>query len=109
VRPCTTGLVDLVDLGPTSDFIGYLLVSARVPQWLVRLSRRVRRIIVHSIDLDLRDGPSKPGFIPPSTKGAEADDEFHSRLSIDSNTIAYKKQVHSSNHNATCFKYSRNG
>jgi hypothetical protein len=71
--------------------------------------RYLETIIVHSIDLDLGGGSSEPAFIPPSAKGAEADDEFHSRLFIDSNAIACKKQVHSSNHNATCFKYGQKG
>lgn len=65
-------------------------------------------IIVHSIHLDLQNDPGEPAFLPPSAKGAEADDEFHSRLSIDGNAVACKKQIHSSNHNATCFKYNRN-
>jgi hypothetical protein len=72
--------------------------------------RYLESVIVHSIDLDINGGPNvEPAFIPPSTKGAEADDEFHSRLSVDSNSIACKKQVHSSNHNSTCFKYSQKG
>ncbi|KAH7305355.1 hypothetical protein BKA65DRAFT_415803 [Rhexocercosporidium sp. MPI-PUGE-AT-0058] len=45
--------------------------------------------------------------MPPSTKVLETDAEFHVRLSTDSYAVASKKQLHSSNHNATCFKYSR--
>jgi hypothetical protein len=72
--------------------------------------RYLQSIIVHGIDLDVHGGPNvEPAFIPPSIKGAEADDEFHSRLSTDSNAVACKKQVHSSNHNVTCFKYSQKG
>lgn len=40
----------------------------------------------------------------PDDGNPETDDEFHVRLSIDSNNVAYKKQVHSSNHNAACFE-----
>jgi len=49
------------------------------------------------------------GVMPPSTESPETDDEFHARLCTDSNAVACKKQVHSSNHNATCFKYSHRG
>jgi len=76
----------------------------------LRMVRYIESVVVHSIDLDGTSGPNvEPAFAPPSAKGAEADDEFHSRLSVDSNSIAYRKQVHSSNHNATCFKYSQKG
>ena len=71
--------------------------------------RYLESTIVHSIDLDFENGSSEPAFIPPPTKGAESDVEFYSKLSIDSNAIACKKQVHSSNHNATCLKYSQKG
>jgi hypothetical protein len=66
-------------------------------------------IIVYSIDLDLRDSPSEPAFILPSTKGAEADNKFCSRLYIDSNIIASKKYVYLLNYNITYFKYSQKG
>jgi hypothetical protein len=74
-----------------------------------RMIRYLESIIVHSIDSDVEGVPNEPAFIPPSARTAETDDEFHSRLSADSNAIACKKQVHSSNHNATCFKYSQKG
>ncbi|PVH69294.1 hypothetical protein DL98DRAFT_505961, partial [Cadophora sp. DSE1049] len=74
-----------------------------------RMIRYLESVIVHGIDLDVEGGPNEPAFVPPSTCTAETDDEFHSRLSADSNAIACKKQVHSSNHNATCFKYSQKG
>jgi hypothetical protein len=73
-----------------------------------RMIHYLESIIVHSIYLDLQNDPGEPAFLLPSAKGAEADDEFHSRLSIDGNTVACKKQIHLLNHNATCFKYSRN-
>jgi hypothetical protein len=69
--------------------------------------RYLETVIVQGINLDVEGGPNEPPFIPPCTRGAETDDEFHSRLSTDSNAIACEKQVHSSNHNATCFKYSQ--
>lgn len=73
-----------------------------------RMIHYLESIIVHSIHLDLQNDPGEPAFLPPSAKGAEADDKFYPRLSIDGNAVACKKQIYSSNHNATCFKYSRN-
>jgi hypothetical protein len=43
---------------------------------------------------------------PPSAKDFETDEDFRVRLFADSNAVAHKKQMHSSNHTATCFKYS---
>src|SRR6266516_7352760 len=75
-----------------------------------RMIRYLETVIVQSIDLDIDSRPNvEPGIVPPSAKNAETDHEFHVKLSIDSNAVACKKQVHSSNHNATCFKYSRRG
>ena len=47
--------------------------------------------------------------IPPSTKGLETNYKFYTKLSINNNTIASKKQIHLPNHNATCFKYHQKG
>ena len=106
------GMLHLHALVWLTGNLGFGTLRARVlrdKSFASRMIRYLESIIMHSIDLDLRDGPSELAFIPPSSKGAEADDEFHSRLYIDSNAIASKKQVHSSNHNATCFKYSQKG
>jgi hypothetical protein len=54
--------------------------------------RYLENIIVYSIDLDLKDNPCELTFILPSAKGAEADNEFYSRLSIDSYTVACKNK-----------------
>lgn len=71
--------------------------------------RYLESVIIQSIDLDVDGSPYvEPAFLPPSIKGAETDHEFHSRLFTDSNTIACNKRLYSSNHNATCFKYSQN-
>jgi len=75
-----------------------------------RMIRYLETIIVQSIDLGVDGRPTvEPGIVPPSAKTPETDDEFHIKLSIDSNAVACKRQIHSSNHNATCFKYSRKG
>lgn len=85
-------------------YLGFSTLRSRVLQhrsFASRMIRYLESIIVHSVDLDIGDGPSELAFIPPSAKKAGTDNEFHSRLSIDSNAVAFKKQVHSSNHNAT--------
>jgi hypothetical protein len=75
-----------------------------------RMIRYVESIIVQSLDLDVDSRTIvEPEVMPPSTKVRETDDEFHVRLSADNYAVASKKQLHSSNHNATCFKYSQKG
>jgi hypothetical protein len=55
-------------------------------------------VIVQSIDV---------GVMPPSTKSPETDGEFLARLCTNSIAVACKKQVYSSNHHASRFRYSR--
>ena len=43
--------------------------------------------------------------MPPSANNAESDSDFLLKLSHDSMCVARKKQMHSTNHSATCFKY----
>jgi hypothetical protein len=71
-----------------------------------RMIRYLEIVIVQSIDLGV-DGCTaiEPEIMHPFSKSAETDNEFYARLRTDSNAVAYKKQIHSSNHNATCFKY----
>ncbi|CZR52918.1 uncharacterized protein PAC_02795 [Phialocephala subalpina] len=73
-----------------------------------RMIHYLEAVIMQSIDLDITDhsGPSATD-VPPSTKSSETDHEFH--VSTDSNAVACKKQIHSRNHNATCFKYRQKG
>ena len=51
------------------------------------------------------EGSDVVGDEAPSALGSETDQEFMLKLERDSNAIATKTQLHSSNHNATCFKY----
>lgn len=39
----------------------------------------------------------------------DSDSEFNIKLSYNSNYVAHKKQVHSKQHSATCFKYRPRG
>ena len=56
-------------------------------------------------DVDDRSLPT----LGPSAKEPETDAAFGSRLLQDANAVASQRQVHSQSHNATCFKYARDG
>src|SRR5436190_4886377 len=73
-----------------------------------KMMHYLESIIVQSIDSDssLDIGPTD---LPPSSKCQESNNEFHVKLSADSNSVACKNQVHSKSHNATCFKYHQKG
>src|SRR2546423_1553450 len=72
--------------------------------------RDLESIIVHSINSENDSIPeSGPANTPPSSKDPGSDDEYHQRLTADSNAVAGKTQIHSSNHTATCFKYRQRG
>lgn len=69
-------------------------------------------IISQSLHDNARDDPESnlPGEPSYTDKvfhhdPEESDAEFMSRLALDSNTVACKKQLHSKTHLATCFKY----
>ena len=67
-------------------------------------------IILQSIDSSINENTEIGlGCAPPSSKDQESDYEFYIRLAADSNAVASKAQVHSSKHNATCFKYHQKG
>ena len=71
-----------------------------------RLIRYLESIIVQSLNSEVDSNTeSEPAKIAPSPEGPNSDDEFHQRLAADSNAVACKTQIHSSNHTATCFKY----
>ena len=106
------GILHLHALVWLSGNLGFSTLRDRVLQdesFASRMIYYLESIIMYSIDLGLENDPSEPAFVPPSANGAETDDEFYSRLSVDSNAVSCKKQIYLSNHNGTCFKYSRNG
>ena len=75
-----------------------------------RMIQYLESIIVQSIDSSINENTEiGPGCAPPSSKEQESDYEFYMRLAADSNAVASKAQVHSSKHNATCFKYRQKG
>ncbi|KAH6664042.1 hypothetical protein B0J14DRAFT_569991 [Halenospora varia] len=100
---CDTGEEDTSDPEKSIPALTRLLDKARMIRYL-------ESIIVQSLDLDIDSRTNvEPEVMPPSTKVPETDDEFHVRLFTDSYAVASKKQLHSSNHNATCFKYNQKG
>jgi hypothetical protein len=75
-----------------------------------RMIRYLESIITQGIDESVPHDPAVDlPIMPPSAKHPESDDDFHLRLSHDSNCVARKMQVHSRNHLATCFKYRQTG
>lgn len=72
--------------------------------------RYLESIITQGVDESIPHDPEvNLPTTPPSAKGFESDDDFHLRLSHDSNCVARRMQVHSRNHLATCFKYQQTG
>jgi hypothetical protein len=72
--------------------------------------RYLETVIVQSIDLGVNGCATiEPEIMPPSSKNAETNDDFYAKLYTNSNAVACKRQVHSSSHNATCFKYHQRG
>jgi hypothetical protein len=64
-------------------------------------------IIKCSVNLaadDLDD--QRENMVPPSAKETESDSSFTTSLLSDANAIASKRQMHTSSHMRTCFKYS---
>lgn len=79
-------------------------------EFSARLIRYLERIIIQSIDQAIQDdAETNPPSNPPSAKESESDDSFLTRLHYDSNAVARKKQMHSRQHLATCFKYRQSG
>lgn len=75
-----------------------------------RIIRYLESIITQGVDESIPHDPEvNLPTVPPSAKDVESDDDFHLRLSHDSNCVARKMQVHSRNHLATCFKYRQTG
>ncbi|OKO94694.1 ATP-dependent DNA helicase pfh1 [Penicillium subrubescens] len=73
-----------------------------------RMIRYLESIITQGVDESILHDPEvNLPSISPSATDNESDNDFHLRLSIDSNCVARKMQVHSKNHLATCFKYRK--
>ncbi|KAL6405631.1 hypothetical protein AUP68_11392, partial [Ilyonectria robusta] len=87
----------------------------RMPQshgleFSARMIRYLESTIMQGVDESIPLDPevSLPS-VAPSTKELESDDDYHLKLSHDSNSVAGRKQLHSRNHLSTCFKYRQTG
>jgi hypothetical protein len=80
------------------------------PVFAGRMIRYLSSVIKCSIETftgDLGDVPAPT--LTPSARDPESDSAFGTRLHRDANAVAFKRQMHSENHNATCFKYAKPG
>lgn len=79
-------------------------------EFAARMIRYLESIITQGVDVSIPHDPEvNLPSMPPSATDFESDDDFHLRLSHDSNCVARKMQVHSKHHLATCFKYRQTG
>jgi hypothetical protein len=70
---------------------------------MIQYLESVVRHSIHCIDPD--DPEMSISRTTPSANGPELDTEFLQKLSQDANHVASLKQLHSTRHSATCFKY----
>ena len=74
-----------------------------------RMMQYLDSIIVESISTNNDETEAALANVPPSSRREEPDQEFDIKLTADSHAVARKVQLHSPNHNATCFKYKQKG
>lgn len=100
----------LVWLAGNLEFINLKDRLQNDPIFATRMIRYLDSIIKCSVDLAAENLEAQRAQLqPPSAKDPETDEAFISRLHCDSNAVASKRQMHSKNHNRTCFKYAKNG
>ena len=75
------------------------------PGFADRLISFLESALTTAIDNALADDESLLFQSPTHLSTDRSDEDFYHDLLIDSETVASKTQIHSSNHNATCFKY----
>jgi hypothetical protein len=107
------GMLHLHGLARAKGNLAFTSLRARLLQdsdFAARMIRYLESIIMQDIDESIQHDPkvNLPNM-PPSAKDLESDDDFHLRLSHDSNCVARRTQVHYNRHLATCFKYRQTG
>ena len=75
------------------------------PGFADRLISFLESVLTNAIDNAIVDNESSLFQSAPHFSPDRSDEDFYHDLLIDSQTVASKTQIHSSNHNATCFKY----
>src|SRR5579871_2826950 len=94
-----TGNVDFFDLREK------MLNNAGFAQQMIEY---LESIILEHIDACNSDDSPDPMSVP-STQNYETDEAYVNALRKYGNAVASKRQIHSENHNSTCFKYSKRG
>jgi Helitron helicase-like domain at N-terminus len=78
------------------------------PEFASQMIDYLDSVIFERIDPDPRDDKTDQMSIP-STSDFENDREYVDALHSYGNAVASKRQIHSKNHNSTCFKYCKKG
>jgi Helitron helicase-like domain at N-terminus/PIF1-like helicase len=78
------------------------------PDFAQRMTEYLDAIISECIATVEKDGVAEPASLP-STSQFDTDEAYVDALWTYGNAVASKRQLHSRNHNSTCFKYSKKG
>jgi len=98
----------LVWLAGNLDFFNLREKMLNDPNFAHQMIDYLESIILERIDPC--EGDDRPDQISlPSTRDFNTDQDYVDALYSYSNAIASKRQMHSKNHNSTCFKYAKKG
>jgi hypothetical protein len=98
----------LVWLAGNLDFFDLRGKMLNDPEFARQMIEYLESIILEHIDA--RDDDDSPDLTSvPSALDGETDEAYANALRKYGNAVASKRQIHSQNHNSTCFKYSKKG
>ena len=98
----------LVWLTGNLDFFNLRTKMLKDPEFARRMISYLDSVISERIDPRESDDRSNESSVP-STRHFETDQGYVNALHEYGNAVASKRQVHSQNHNSTCYKYSKKG
>ena len=98
----------LVWLAGNLDFLGLRGKMLQDADFARRMIGYLDSIISEQIDACESDTRADD-TPPPSTQDFETGEDYLSALHSHANAVASKRQIHSENHNSTCFKYCKKG
>jgi len=98
----------LVWLTGNLDFFNLRTKMLEDPEFARRMISYLDSVISERIDPRESDDRSNESSVP-STRHFETDQGYVNALHEYGNAVASKRQVHSQNHNSTCYKYSKKG
>ena len=84
-------------------YLSYIPITQLIAEYVARVVVFINRIIRCSIKPE--DEAKAPQPNAPSASLDESDSSFALKLDADLNAVAKRFQMHSSTHNATCYKY----